>query len=230
MPATMAIGETTKFTMGSEVRCTDGTCGTLRRVVVDPVARALTHLVVEPRHRERGGRLVPIDLVSTAGPEIELTCTLAEFEKLDQAQELRFLPGAQGPWGYQQEDMLSWPYYGLGVSEAGVGLMGGVGRDWSADDGGQMASYERIPAGEVQVRRGEHVHATDGLIGRVQGLVVDPADHHVTHVLLGEGHLWGRRQLAIPIGSVTGVADGVRLDLTKDQIRDLPPIPLDDQD
>jgi sporulation protein YlmC with PRC-barrel domain len=227
----MRISEATEFTMGNEVRCTDGVCGTLRRVVVDPVARSLTHLVVEPRHHERDGHLVPIDLVATAGPEIELNCPLAEFEKLEEAQELRFLPGARGQWGYQQQDMLSWPYYGLGIAGTGVGIgdTDGAGGDRIAGEEGQTVSYERIPAGEVQVRRGEPVQATDGLIGRVQGLVVDPADHHVTHVLLEEGHLWGHKQVAIPIGSVTDVRDGVRLDLTKDQVRDLTPIQLGDQ-
>jgi hypothetical protein len=110
----MAISDATKFTMGSDVRCTDGVCGTVRRVVVDPVARTLTHLVVEPGRRERDGRLVPIELVSSSWPENELNCTLAEFDKLEPAQELRFLPGARGEWGYQQDEMLSWPYYGLG--------------------------------------------------------------------------------------------------------------------
>ena len=52
----------------------------------------------------------------------------------------------------------------------------------------------------------------------------------MTHVLLGEGHLWGKKQVAIPIGAVTGVDDGVQLDLTKDQLRDLPPIDLSDQE
>ena len=224
----MPIDETTTFTMGSEVRGTDGVCGTLRRVVVDPVARSLTHLVVEPQHRERDGHLVPIELVATAGPEIELSCPLAEFENLEPAQEVRFLPGARGQWGYRQEEMLSWPYYGLGPAGGGVGI-GGMGPNWSANADMRAASYEHIPAGEIQVRRGEHVHATDGLIGRVRGLVVDPSDHHVTHVLLDEGHLWGLKQVALPIGAVTGVDDGVLLDLTKDQVRDLPPIELDDQ-
>ena len=224
----MSISDTTKFTMGSDVRCTDGECGTLRRVVVDPVARTLTHLVVESAHRERDGHLVPIDLVVSAGPEIELSCPLAEFEKLEAAQELRFLPGAGGEWGYEQEDMLSWPYYGLGIGGGRVGI-GGVGRNSIPTASMQVSSYEHIPAGEVQVRRGEHVHATDGVIGRVQGLVVDPSDHHVTHVLLDEGHLWGLKRVAIPIGSVVGVDAGVLLDLTKDQVRDLPPIELDDQ-
>jgi len=32
-----------------------------------------------------------------------------------------------------------------------------------------------------------------GHIGQVEGFVVDPADQNVTHVLLKESHLWGRR-------------------------------------
>jgi hypothetical protein len=63
----MLINDTTRFTMGTVVRCTDGGCGALRRVVVDPVARTLTHLVVEPGHRERDGHLVPVGLVSSTG-------------------------------------------------------------------------------------------------------------------------------------------------------------------
>ena len=39
----------TEFTVGSEVCSSDGPCGVLARVVIDPVARALTHLVVEPK-------------------------------------------------------------------------------------------------------------------------------------------------------------------------------------
>jgi hypothetical protein len=39
-------------------------------------------------------------------------------------------------------------------------------------------------------------------------LVIDPSDHRVTHVLLDEGHLWGEKRVAIPIGAVTRVDDG----------------------
>jgi sporulation protein YlmC with PRC-barrel domain len=74
------------------------------------------------------------------------------------------------------------------------------------------------------------VHAKDGAIGRVQGLVIDPADHHVTHVRLDEGHLWGQKRVAIPINAVRSVDDGVRLSLTKDEVRDLPPVDLDHLD
>ncbi len=221
--------ESAPFTIGSEVSCSDGTCGELRRVVVDPVARALTHLVVEAKHRQGTGHLVPIDLVSSSGAEIHLRCTVAQFEALEGAEETQFLPGASGQWSYGQDQMLSHPYYGLGMGGMRMGGMG-MGGMGMGMGGPQPITSDRVPVGEVEVRRGEHVHATDGPIGQVQGLVVDPRDHHVTHVLLDEGHLWGKKQVAIPIGAVTGVDDGVQLDLTKDQLRDLPPIDLSDQE
>ena len=65
-----------------------------------------------------------------------------------------------------------------------------------------VVTTDRVPLGEVEVRRGEHVSATDGEIGRVRGLVIDPGDHCVTHVLLDEGHLWGQKRVAIPITAV----------------------------
>ncbi|HUZ42042.1 MAG TPA: hypothetical protein VMU68_11710 [Acidimicrobiales bacterium] len=223
------MSETTEFTIGSDVFCSDGNCGELRRVVVDPVARALTHLVVEAKHRQGMGHLVPIDLVSSSGAEIHLRCTVTQFEELDDAEETQFLPGARGQWGYGQDQMLSHPYYGLGMSGIGVtGMMGGMGIGMSPSP--QPITSDRVPVGEVEVRRGEHVHATDGSIGQVQGLVVDLHDHHVTHVLLDEGHLWGKKRVAIPIGAVIGVDDGVQLNLTKNEVGELPPVELADEE
>jgi sporulation protein YlmC with PRC-barrel domain len=226
------VSESAEFTIGSEVSCSDGVCGELRRVVVDPVARALTHLVVEPKHRQGTGRLVPIDLVDSTGTEIRLRCAMSEFKALEDAEETQFLPGESEQWGYGKGEMLAWPYYGLGMGGMGTGGLGSMGsRGMRNMDAPEAITYDRVPVGEVEVRRGEHVHATDGAIGRVQGLVIDPSDHHVTHVLLDEGHLWGQKRVAVPISAVTGVAvDGVRLNLTKDEVRDLPPVALDHPD
>jgi sporulation protein YlmC with PRC-barrel domain len=204
------MAEATSFTMGAAATCTDGVCGKVARVVVDPVARTITHLVVEPKHWSGPGRLVPLDLVDATTGEIRLRCTLAEFEKLEPAEETQLLPGVPGYPGYGPEQVLFMPYYGLGVGSA-VPL---------------TATYDTIPLDEVEVRRGEHVHATDGAIGRVQGLVIDPASRHVTHVLLQEGHLWDRKEVAIPIGAITGVDDGIRLSLSKQQVQDLPPVDI----
>jgi hypothetical protein len=74
------------------------------------------------------------------------------------------------------------------------------------------------------VAPGDPVHALDGEIGRVRGFLVNPDDDRVTYVLLQEGHLWGRKKVAIPISAVTGVDAGVRLNLTKKQVGELPTV------
>jgi sporulation protein YlmC with PRC-barrel domain len=233
------MSESTKFSIGSRVACSDGRCGELRRVVVDPVAGAITHLVVEPRHRSGMGHLVPVDLVASTGKKIRLRCSKSEFEALDDAEESRFLPGTSGEWDYEQDQMFSLPYYRLSMAAVGMGTGGmslggeglGIGMGTVGSTAGPHAvTYDRVPVGEVEVRRGEHVHATDGPIGRVRGLVVDPRDHHVTHVLLDEGHLWGEKRVAIPISAVNSIDNGVRLSLTKDEVRDLPPVDVDHRD
>jgi len=214
----------TQFTIGADASCSDGVCGEVSRVIVDPVARVVTHLVVEPKHGHGPGRLVLLDLVDATAGEIRLRCTMAEFEKLDTAEETQFMPGSGGT-AYGPGQSLSWPYYGLGLGGGGLGMAGGLGTEMAA--GPQAVTYDKIPLGEVAVRRGEQVHATDGYIGQVQGLVIDPRDHHVTHVLLQEGHLWGRKEVAIPIGAVTGVDAGIRLSITKDDVQGLPAVDID---
>ena len=49
----------------------------------------------------------------------------------------------------------------------------------------------------------------------------------MTHVLLQEGHLWGRREVAIPISAVASTSDGIRLRLSKQEVQDLPPVDID---
>jgi len=218
--------ETTPFTIGDDASCTDGACGKLCRVVVDPVARALTHLVIEPKHEHGQGRLVPVDLVDTAPGAIRLHCTKAEFEKLDPAEETDFRPasGQPGFMGYGSEQVLSWRYYGLITGDdTGLDSSAGPGRGHAM----RTVTYDSVPLGEVEVRHGDRVHATDGEIGLVEGLVIDPRNHHVTHVLLQEGHLWGRKEVAIPISAVTRFDIGIRLNISKQQVGDLPPVAID---
>jgi sporulation protein YlmC with PRC-barrel domain len=220
------MAETTPFTIGTEVSCSDGACGELSRVVVDPVARAVTHLVVEPKHDPGFGRLVPLDLVDATAAGIRLRCTLAEFDKLGPAEETKFISGGTGSVDYAEGEVLSWPYYGLGMGGGLVAPAGGLGVDMA--DIGQTVIYDKIPLGEVSVSRDQPVHATDGNIGRVQGLIIDPRDHHVTHVLLKEGHLWGRKEVAIPISAVSRVDnDGIQLSMAKAGVQDLPPVDID---
>jgi hypothetical protein len=200
----MAMADT-QLTLGADATCTDGVCGELSRVVVDPAAWTVTHLVVEPKHQQGLGRLVPLDLVDLATGDVRLGCTLADFENLEHAEATEYLLESSG--------------------HVGVGLGTGVG----IGDAPQPITHDTLPRGETAVRRGEHVHAVDGAIGRVHGLGID-ADRKVTRVLLQEGHLWGRKEVAIPISALVAIDDGIRLGLTKQEVQDLPPVNIDRPD
>jgi hypothetical protein len=212
------MAEAEPFTIGAAVSCSDGPCGNLTKVVVDPVARAVTHVVVEPEHRSGLARLVALRLIEpgTDAKVIRLRIALDDFEQLPHAEETYFLPGGSGESAYEAHELYYWPYFGLG---------GGV-QDTIAPNASGLVTRDTIPAGEVEVRRGDRVHASDGEIGKVEGLVIEPTSGHVTHVLLQEGHLWGRKQVAIPVSAVAMMEDGVSVNLSKREIEALPAVDL----
>jgi hypothetical protein len=92
----------------------------------------------------------------------------------------------------------------------------------------QQVTVDSVPPGGVDIRRGLTICATDGEIGQVQGLIVEPGGRLVTHVLLQKGHLRGRKEMAIPIGAVTKIGTLlIHPSLTKHQVKDLPPLDID---
>ena len=49
----------------------------------------------------------------------------------------------------------------------------------------------------------------------------------MTHVLLQEGHLWGRKDVAIPVGNITRMDDGgISVSMSKHEIGGLPAVDL----
>ena len=214
------MAEAEGFRIGAEASASDGLCGKLSRLIMDPVALTVTHLVIEPKHRGDLGRLVPVHLVDTTADYLKLSCTIAEFDKLDPAEETDLAEGLDYGGGYGQAEAVQ-GYGGTGY----MGYMGGSGMGIGMGLGHStpVVVHDVVPLGEADVQRGESVHALDGEIGKVQGFVVDPDDNHITHVLLQEGHLWGRKEVSIPISAVIGVDAGIRLNITKKQVEDLPP-------
>lgn len=210
-----------EYDIGSAVSCRTERCGHLVCVVVDPVAERLTHLIVVARDGT-AGRLVPVGMAHAGADGVVLDCTKEEFDRLEPSVATHFLlaPDTEQRYGAKEGEVVYWPFYGLAP---GDGAMGPASTDPLASQ--RMEIEDRVPAGEVRIRRGERVAARDGHIGHVRGLVVDPADGAVTHVLLDEGHLWGHKRVAIPVGAVSGIdSEGVTVELTKHQIKALPPV------
>ena len=201
--------------IGNDAVGSDGYRGEVRAVVIDPAARTVTHIVVEPEGRRGLARLVPLALVDAASGQIRLRCTEAEFMRLDAAEETlaEFAVGQTVP-----------------VQLLAPGWRGAGGP--SADGGSILRIPEKetvdiVPPDEVEEHGGDHVHATDGDIGQVRAFRIDPNSGQLTHVLLKEGHAWGRKDVAIPFDKVAGFDGGIRLSVTKQQVRDLAAVDID---
>ena len=211
-----------RLEIGNRVRCTDGVYGKLADIVIDPLEKRVTYLVVEPERGEAQARLVPIELAKGRDEqrEIELDCTLDEAQRFESVRRSAYLrlgeSRAEDPdWDVGVEDVLAMPYYsGFGVDP----LPGEF-------DSHVTMKYDRVPKGEVEVRRASAVISGDGhSLGEVDGFVVD-ADDHITHFVLERGHLWGRKEVTVPIGAVARVEnDAVHVALTKDEVGDLPSV------
>jgi sporulation protein YlmC with PRC-barrel domain len=210
-----------RLELGTPVRCTDDTFGELADVVIDPISKRLTHLVVRPRHQEgEAPRLVPVELAEGGEEEseISLRCTVDEVNRLEPVQEFAYLrldefPVEDPNWDVGVQDVLAMPYYegdplGLPSYNTNVGM-----------------TYDRVPKGEVEIRRSSAVTSADGHgLGEVDGFLVD-GEGQITHFILERGHLWGRREVTIPIGAVATVeTDAVTLSLSKDEVGALPSV------
>ena len=208
------------LSIGAVTVGSDGYRGEVRAAVIDPVAATVSHVVVEPEGRSGLARLVPLRLVETdtdAGTDagvtsgqLRLRCTQTEFMSLDPAEETlaEFAVGQTVP-----VQLLPSGWRGTGEPVARGGDILRIP---------ERETVDVIPAGEVEEHGGDHVHATDGDIGQLRAFRIDPPSGRVTHVLLGEGHLWGRKEVAIPFDKIIGFDGGIRLSLTKKQVQDLP--------
>jgi hypothetical protein len=198
--------------IGAAAACTDGFAGELKGLVVEPRARAVTHLVIEPEHAQGLARLVPLDHADATAEPIRLGYTEAEFKDLDPAEETlaEFVPGYEGP---------------VQLLPAGEGWRPAddpVAAGETIPQIREMETLPLVPENEVEESRSEQVRATDGHLGQLQGLRVNPETGEVLSVLV-KRHPWGHAELAIPIGQVSGFEAGVQLNITKQEAKDLTP-------
>ncbi len=112
--------------------------------------------------------------------------------------------------GYEWEKSYYWPYV--------------VSAKRSGDPSVQDLS---IPVKEMAIGRGTRVEATDGYVGKVDEFVVNTENGHITHLVMREGHLWGDKNVIIPVSAMgDNREDTVLLKLDKHQIESLPTFPV----
>ena len=208
-----------RIDLGKPVPCEDGVDRRLVDVVIDAGSNSVTHVVVEPEEHPEAARLVPMALAEAdrEGQGLSLRCTAETLKQLEPVREYAYLrPGEpleeDSKWDVGVEDMQAIP----NDASAAFG-------DYAGDlDLDVAVTYDRVPKGEIELRHASAVYSVDGHhLGRVDGVLVD-ADRRVTHLLLERGHLWWRREVAVPAEAVAKFeTDLVTLGVSKREVGDL---------
>jgi sporulation protein YlmC with PRC-barrel domain len=193
------------------VECSDGQAGTSTHVIFDPATMKITHVVVtDNKPVVEHSYLVPMDsVVETRHDVIKLDCTLAELAQMEPFIDVHYIENPGPELGYPADSVYLAPY----VSPLDMDYL--------------PVEVERIPMGELAVRRGAVVEATDGYVGKLGEFLLDPDSGQVTHLVLQEGHGFGKREITLPISAIDRTLENtIYLKLDKSGIAQLPSIPI----
>jgi hypothetical protein len=197
--------------LNAKVECADGPCGETTTLIIDPTTRKVTHVVVkDPGSVER---LVPFDQVANTGDDlIHLGCTKAGLAEMRPFIETHYVKSEAS--------------YQAGASYQGAALA--YQAPYAVHKRDRVpVEEERIPSGQLAVHRGARVQATDGHAGKVGEFVNDPDSGEISHLILMKGHLWGKKEIAVPVSAINfSDEDTVYLKLDKHAIDQLPVVPV----
>ena len=201
----------------AQVECTDGVCGRSVYVLVNPVAEKVTHMVVREDASPNTEYIVPVETVSaTIVDTIQLRCSKAELKKMNHFIQTEFVEEKVPSSGFLAGNGM----YGMG-SYYYLPYVTSDGKAY------RVRENQQIPPGELAVHRGTRVEAKDGYMGKVDEFVVNKKNGNITHLVMREGHPWGRKDVIIPLSAMDKTLDGTMfLTLNKHEIESLPTFPM----
>jgi sporulation protein YlmC with PRC-barrel domain len=192
------------ISLNAQTICSDGPCGYLNHVILKSENEQITHLVISDENNSERQYLVPIDFVADSTQnQIQLNCTRDQLHALQQFKEEEYIP--RSIFKYQIKPYLITPYAvipGLHVP----------------------MKVEHIPAGELAVKKGASVEATDGTVGVVDEFLADPNDNCLSHLILREGR-WSQKEVTVPMDQVDRIdEDAIYLKISKSELESLPTV------
>lgn len=186
----------------AKVLCSDGPGGEATHVVIHPATRQVTRLVVKERRSPHIERLVPLRLVQNAGPrQVRLNCSQRELYHMRT---------------YLRTKLIEASHVEYERSYAGLQSLYSLDRS-------SKVEIEDIREDELALDAGTKVQSTDGPVGRIDQLLVDPASGSITHLRLRRGPVWAPKEVTIPGAEVARIGDrGVDLRINRAGVEALP--------
>ncbi len=194
--------------LDAKVNCLDGPGGESTQIVINPTTQKIGFVVIREEAEGHKERLVPVEQVlQTTHNTIDLKCTVDELAAMEPFVETHYIH-IDSPEYMKGSTYLALPYAVLSEPDF------------------LKIEESHVPPEQLAIRRGTGVQATDGWVGTVDEFLIDPETGDVTHLVLRERHLWGKKDLTLPVSAIEKVFDDVvYLKLSKKTIEKLPTVP-----
>ncbi len=97
----------------------------------------------------------------------------------------------------------------------------------SRRDAQPYRTKKQIQAGELTVDHNQRIIARDGVVGSLDGFVINPDNGRIAHIILREKHLWSQGDISIPADKIEHIEAGaIYLSIEKCTIDTLPSIAI----
>jgi len=192
----------------AHVECLDGRIGRLENIILNPKTERVTYLVVRGNDLQNTEKLVPERLVKDASHDtVFLSISKKKFKEMTDFIQEEYIPSNITLYMAEQ---VGW----------NMGTPASV-----------FVEHEAVPAGGLIVHEGAKVFATDGHAGRVDDFLVEKKTGRITHLILLEGHLWGKKVISVPVNQIDRYEDGnIYLKIDKSGVEALPVINMKGKD
>lgn len=190
--------------LNAHVECLDGRIGRLENIILNPKTERVTYLVVRGNDLQNTERLVPERLVKEASHDtVFLSISKDKFEGMKNFIQEEYIPSNITLYMAEQAG------WDMGTPAA------------------VFVEHEAVPAGGLIVHKGAKVFAKDGHAGKVDDFLVEKKTGRITHLILLEGHLWGKKDISIPVNRIDRYEDGnIYLKIDKSGVEALPVIDM----
>jgi sporulation protein YlmC with PRC-barrel domain len=198
----------------ADVVCLDGLVGKSTHIIVDLVTEQVSHFVVKTDHHSKRF-VVPLDKIrSSHRTVILIDCHKEDVYQLPLFKESHF----KGYDAYDNEPPLPSP--GVAASYTRY-------QPYRAAESGSPGPAKESSWAKLAVNKGASVYATDGDVGKIDELVIDPETHRVTHLILRQHFLLNKWIVTIPVSDIERAdKDAVFLKIDKKKVGSLPAVEL----
>lgn len=196
------------FNLGTKVQCTDGQCGNLSKLVIDPDNGHVTDIIVEKGFFLTTDSVLPITLIENVTDElIYLSISSQEISQYPTYKVTEFEEPADIP-GQQQIGGVT-PFGVQTVTEPVVPMV-------------KRKISQGIEAGRQVIEAGMSVSNSEGVIGKVDRVIIDPITGKISHIVISRGLIVSNLTI-IPIAIVESIYnDGIFVIATDQEIEKFP--------